>query len=141
MVPSCTPPNGDLACNPGLCPDWEFNWRLFASQLHSLALNPLSHTSRGPNSFFFNAYYNIPILTAIYIKSKSEPWLAWLSGLSAGLQTKGHQFNSQSGDMPGLWARSPVGGARERQPHIDVSLPFSLPSSLSKNKYFFKKKK
>ena len=25
-------------------------------------------------------------------------------------------------------------GARERQPHVDVSLPFSLPSLLSKNK-------
>ena len=23
---------------------------------------------------------------------------------------KGHQFNSQSGHLPGLWARSPVGG-------------------------------
>ena len=35
-----------------------------------------------------------------------------------------------------------MGGTRERQPHIDVSLPFSLPSPLSKNKYIksFKKK-
>ena len=23
---SCTPPTGGLACNPGLCPDWEWNW-------------------------------------------------------------------------------------------------------------------
>ena len=22
---SCTPPAGDLAHNPGMCPDWEFN--------------------------------------------------------------------------------------------------------------------
>ena len=26
------PHPGDLACNPGMCPDWELNWRLFGSQ-------------------------------------------------------------------------------------------------------------
>ena len=25
-------PTGDLACNPGMYPDWESNWRPFASQ-------------------------------------------------------------------------------------------------------------
>ena len=25
LVASCTPPTGDLAHNPGLCPDWELN--------------------------------------------------------------------------------------------------------------------
>ena len=35
--------------------------------------------------------------------------------------------------MLGLQAKSPV-GAREKQPHIDVSLPFFLTSPLSKNK-------
>ena len=25
VVASCTPPAGDLACNPGMCPDWELN--------------------------------------------------------------------------------------------------------------------
>ena len=25
-VASCTPPTGDLARNPGMCPDWESNW-------------------------------------------------------------------------------------------------------------------
>ena len=42
--------------------------------------------------------------------------------------------------MPGLWARSPV-GALKRQPHIDVSLPLSLHSPLSKNKKINLKKK
>ena len=23
---SCAPPTGDLARNPGMCPDWESNW-------------------------------------------------------------------------------------------------------------------
>ena len=25
VVASCAPPTGDLACNPGMCPDWELN--------------------------------------------------------------------------------------------------------------------
>ena len=25
VVASHTPPTGDLACNPGMCPDWESN--------------------------------------------------------------------------------------------------------------------
>ena len=25
VVASCTPPPGDLALNPGMCPDWESN--------------------------------------------------------------------------------------------------------------------
>ena len=48
---------------------------------------------------------------------------------------KGLQFNSQSGHMPGLQARSPVGGVWEATnqclSHVDVSLPlFAFPSSL-----------
>ena len=50
-------------------------------------------------------------------------------GLSASLWTKG--FNSQSMHMPGLWARSPVGGVQE----TTYTLMFlSLSSPLSKNK-------
>ena len=25
-VASHVPPSGDLACNPGMCPDWQSNW-------------------------------------------------------------------------------------------------------------------
>ena len=46
-----------------------------------------------------------------------QPWLVWLSGLSAGLRIKGLQLDSQSGHMPGLWARSPVGGEQEATTH------------------------
>ena len=31
-VACCTCPTGDLAHNPGKCPDWESKWRLFGSQ-------------------------------------------------------------------------------------------------------------
>ena len=56
------------------------------------------------------------------------PWLVWLSGLGVGCKPEGHQYYSQSGHMPGLQARSPV-GMHERQPCINISLPlFLLPS-------------
>ena len=44
-------------------------------------------------------------------KKYREPWLMWLSGLSAGLPAEGLLVDSQSGHMPGLWAGSLVGGA------------------------------
>ena len=43
----------------------------------------------------------------------------WLNRLSAGLQTKGSPFNSQSGRVPGLWARSPVQGTWEATTHLN----------------------
>ena len=30
-VASCPPPTGDLACNPGMCPDWESNPQPFGA--------------------------------------------------------------------------------------------------------------
>ena len=39
----CAPYWG-LARNPGVCPDWESNWRPL---VHRPALSPLSHTSQG----------------------------------------------------------------------------------------------
>ena len=32
MVASCVTPSGYLACNPGMCPDWELNQQPFGSQ-------------------------------------------------------------------------------------------------------------
>ena len=32
VVASPTPPTGDLACNPDVCPDWELNQWPFGSQ-------------------------------------------------------------------------------------------------------------
>ena len=31
VVASCTPPTGDLAYNPGMCPEWESNRQPFGS--------------------------------------------------------------------------------------------------------------
>ena len=62
------------------------------------------------------------------------PWLVWLSGLSAHLGTKGSpvEFPVRAHDW--VVGQGPSGGMHERQPHIDVSLPLSLPFPLSKNK-------
>ena len=35
------------------------------------------------------------------------------NGLRPACKPEGRQFDSQSGHMPGSWARSPVGGVRE----------------------------
>ena len=43
VVASHASPTGDLACNPGMCPDWESNQRPL---VHRLALNPLSYTNQ-----------------------------------------------------------------------------------------------
>ena len=35
VVASHAPPTGDLAHNPGICPDWESNWQPFGLQAHA----------------------------------------------------------------------------------------------------------
>ena len=40
MVVSCVPPTGDLACNPGMCSDWESNRRSFGSQASTQFTEP-----------------------------------------------------------------------------------------------------
>ena len=57
-LPLTWPPTGDLACNPGMCPDWESNWWPFGSQLE---LNPLSYTSQGPLTTFYHLCYLFPV--------------------------------------------------------------------------------
>ena len=39
-VASHTPPTGDLAHNPGMCPDWESNQRPFGSQASTQSTEP-----------------------------------------------------------------------------------------------------
>ena len=40
VVASCAPPTGDLAHNPGMCPDWESNPRPFGSQAGTPSTEP-----------------------------------------------------------------------------------------------------
>ena len=44
VVASHVPPNGGLAHNPGMCPDWESNQQPLVCRPE---LNPLSYTSQG----------------------------------------------------------------------------------------------
>ena len=62
-------------------------------------------------------------------KNEERLWLVWLSGLSTGLQTKGLQVPFSVRAHAWVAGQVPSRG-HERQPHIDVSLSFSLPSSL-----------
>ena len=51
-IPVCgclSPPTGDRACNPGMCPDWKSNQQPFGPQP---VLNPLRYTSQGPLLIF-----------------------------------------------------------------------------------------
>ena len=40
MAASRTPPTGDLACNPGMRPDWESNWQPFGLQAGAQSTEP-----------------------------------------------------------------------------------------------------
>ena len=40
VVAPRVPPTGHLACNPGMCPDWESNQRPFGSQVSSQSTEP-----------------------------------------------------------------------------------------------------
>ena len=39
-LPLTCAPTGDLARNPGMCPDWESNWQLFGSQAGTQSIQP-----------------------------------------------------------------------------------------------------
>ena len=57
VVASCMSPTGNLACHPGMCPDWELNGNPL---VHRLVLNPLSPTSQGRDyliQHFIQCYY------------------------------------------------------------------------------------
>ena len=49
-VASCMPLLGDLACNPGMCPDWELNQRPFG--LHASAQSTGLHQPSFKNIIF-----------------------------------------------------------------------------------------
>ena len=53
-VASCAPLTGDLALNPGVCPDWELNWQLSASKSRAQSTEP---PARAPWSDFNSKRY------------------------------------------------------------------------------------
>ena len=67
-------------------------------------------------------------------------WLVWLSGLNAGLQTKGLLVQFPVRVYAWVAGQVPSWGVHEKQPHIDASLPVSpsFPLYLKINKIFLK---
>ena len=108
----------------------------------ALANGVLKYVSQEEDLNVFEWFYLVSF--AIYQrKMYSRPWLVWLNGLSAGLQTKGSLVQFPIGHIPPLQARSPVGGTREATTHwcFFPSLSPSFPLCLKINKCFFKKRK
>ena len=66
-------PTGDPAHNPGMCPDWESNWRPFGSQARTQAT--LSHTGQGSslNILFYN--HRFADVNPFLDSSINHPWL------------------------------------------------------------------
>ena len=68
VVAPHAPPAGDLACNPGLCPDWESNQQLFGLQASTQSTEP--HET-GLNFFYilFVKHYVPPDYFYLYSKN------------------------------------------------------------------------
>ena len=99
------------------CRTWQYLFILAADGVHYVTTQQFIYSTGGHWGCFqhFATTNNITALASV----------AQLVGASS-CKLKGHEFSSQSGHMPGLQARPPV-GVHERQPHIDI-LSFSFPS-------------
>ena len=64
-----------------------------------------------------------------YSSNSSPGWYGSVNWMPA-CEPNGRWFNSQAGHMPGLWARSPIGGAWKATTHWCFSPSFSLPPPL-----------
>ena len=56
VVASCAPPTGNLACNPGMCPDWELNRRPFGLQVGA---RPTEPHQPGPPMYFLKGHKSL----------------------------------------------------------------------------------
>ena len=67
---------------------------------------------------------------------RERKWPSWYTSVdwAQACKPKGHQFDAQSGHMPGLQARSLVGGVWGNHTLMFLSRSVSLPSPLSKTK-------
>ena len=61
-------------------------------------------------------------------ESRFQPWLVWVSRLSAGLRTKRLLVRFPARAHAWVAGQVPSGGVHEKQQHTDVSLPLFLPS-------------
>ena len=90
-----------------------------------------------PSMFSYQATCKYQGLEHIESERNSPGWCGSVDWVPA-CKAKGHQFDSQSGHMPGMWARSPIAGMSEATTHWCFSP--SLPClSLSLKIFFFLK--
>ena len=73
-LPFTCPPTEDLACNPGICPDWELNQRPFGSQASTQSTEP-----HQPELFVFLIYF-LNFSVAVYIQC----YFVLVSGVQQG---------------------------------------------------------
>ena len=85
-----------------VAPQPVFSWRAQASQSEWESKCPVKKVFHGQLCAHRQCVLTTPEGHALQ-KRKHLPWLLWPSGLSAGLGTKAHWFDSQSGHTPGLW--------------------------------------
>ena len=64
-------PTGDLAHNPGMCPDWELNWQPFGSQP---ALSPPNYINQGPFKFFLKLRFIDYAFTVVLVSLSLLPF-------------------------------------------------------------------
>ena len=101
MVASHTPPTGDLACNPGMCPDWESNWQPFGSQVSAQSTEP--HQPGQKSQYFSWSYLILKtdlIKLATFKTCKSNNFIHLLSSLSAN--GTHHHYTVRCSNIPVL---------------------------------------
>ena len=69
------PPMGDLAHNPGMCSDWESNWRSFGSQAGTQPTEP-HQPGLTSVSYYVFIYKLLPFIITIIIYLFIYFWLA-----------------------------------------------------------------
>ena len=100
----------------GEATDWFFSSSLLSKNTKSI--NQISMSS-GEEFLKIRAI-------VIALSNNIEPWLVWLSGLSAGLQTKQSLVWFPVRAHAWVAGQMPSGGAHNRQWHADCSLPLFL---------------
>ena len=120
MVASHAPPTGDLAHNPGMCPDWESNG---GPLVRRLVLNPLSHASQGPESL---------VLSPVTLGKSLFPHWQQEEHLTEAITCAGAARSAQSDahpvcNTPFVGSKRPCHVPAEFQAFISLGTDFSLP--------------
>ena len=109
VVASHAPPTGDLACNPGICPDWELNQQPFGSQAGAQSTEP-----HQPRQQIFFPFHKYPGLSSASVLLSQEALPTWYA----------HQFYSLHIQAPHLHCPSYTQLKNSSFHHLFPILPF-----------------